>query len=98
MISHARILMIISHVKIIGFQTIINLSRCLEIPDYHEHDVSHSTLEINLVFPRTLVLSNSCTLHTDVTSSNIYKPIAIIVIEYALLSSVKKISLQNGGF
>ena len=85
--------MIISHVKIIAFQTIANHSfwtfyvggkpvvyiinrkihGCLEIPDLFlvlnmifltrsrvEHNISHSiscsTLEINLVFPRTLVL------------------------------------------
>ena len=76
--------MIISHVKIIAFQTITNHSFrtfyiggkpvvyiinrkihvCLEIPDlflvlnmiFLTREISCSTLEINLVFPRTHVL------------------------------------------
>ena len=85
-ISHVRLFMIISHVKIIGFQLslfcknyrfsktvlyIINrkIHGCLEIPDLFlvlnmishsfaalTREISCSTLEINLVFPRTHVL------------------------------------------
>ena len=87
-ISHVRLFMIISHVKIIAFQLslsifcknyrcsktvlyIINrkIHGCLEIPDLFlvlnmishsfaalTREISCSTLEINLVFPRTHVL------------------------------------------
>ena len=85
-ISHVRLFMIISHVKIIAFQIslfctnyrfsktvlyIINrkIHGCLEIPDLFlvlnmishsfaalTREISCSTLEINLVFPRTHVL------------------------------------------
>ena len=87
-ISHVRLFMIISHVKIIAFQLplfcknyrfsktvlyIINRKihghGCLEIPDLFlvlnmishsfaalTREISCSTLEINLVFPRTHVL------------------------------------------
>ena len=85
-ISHVRLFMIISHVKIIAFQIslfctnyrfsktvlyIINrkIHGCLEIPDLFlvlnmishsfaalTREISCSTLEINLVFPRTHVI------------------------------------------
>ena len=77
-VSRVRLFMIISHVKIIAFQTITNHSfwtsyiggkpvvyiinrnmhGCLEIPDLFLalNVISCSTLEINLVFPRTCVL------------------------------------------
>ena len=87
-ISHVRLFMIISHVKIVAFQTIIiyclcmdillektvvyilnrTIHVCLEIPDLFlvlnishsfaalTRKISRSTLEINLVFPRTHAL------------------------------------------
>ena len=85
-ISHVRLFMIISHVKIIAFQLLLfcknyrfsktvlyiinrKIHGCLEIPDLFlvlnmishsfaalTREISCSTLEINLVFPRTHVL------------------------------------------